>query len=91
MFPESAQKCIVFLPPFLLKIPRLSALVPRNMGWPPSVKNVESTNWLHCPIFTQVCNCAFHTICLVLLDRGMTNVLVEIFSRNLGLLTHNTV
>ena len=38
MFTDSVVKCVVFLPPFRLKILRLSALVPRNMGWRLSAK-----------------------------------------------------
>ena len=76
MIADSAVKCIVLLPPFLLKIPRLSALVPRNMGWPLSSKCL-----LHLIGFST-----FHTIFLHFQDREMTNVLTEIFSPDLSLL-----
>ena len=86
MFPDSAEKCVVFLPPFLFKIPRLSALVPRNMGWPLSAKMFDHLIGFIVPLSLWLFESMFRNIFLHFLDRGMTNVLAEIFLRKLSLL-----
>ena len=74
MFTDSAVKCNRIYFSFFRKIPRLSALVPRNMGWPHSAK-CWSSDCPQCPIFLLAYESTFHTnfASLHFKHREMTN------------------
>ena len=77
VFAESALKCMVSLPPFPFRIPRLGALMLLNTGWPVSLKRptisvaMEST-------FRQVCSSEFRITSFHHLGLGMSSVLARI-------------